>query len=872
MLSGRDPNCKLCKLSKTAEFVCLLGAGDKRAEIMIIGEAPGQREDASGVPFVGKSGQILDEVLEEVGLDRDDIYITNAVHCRPPDNRTPSKAEIRSCKKWLDYEIARVNPKYIVLLGNVPLQAVMGITGIKKQRGKPVEQDGRIIIPTFHPSFALRDPTQLYFIKRDFAKLVECVEFGGIPEERDLDYTVVDTMDKVEEMIDDLYGCVSCDLETTRLYPFTTELDEKVRRKIATDAEVKDHKATHNGNQPQVVSIQFGTGRKQWIMPAEQPGIFSKEQLIEIVDRLTEKLEDCYLVGHNAKFDSLWMRVRFGVAWVFDFDTMLAHYVLDENDLHGLKELAQKYLGAPDWDVGGDVKTSWSLKNAKYGAHDVYYTRKLRFYLGKKLVQDTEVKRVFDKIMMPCVELFTEAEFDGIYIDQSKMDDAEMYLRGEVAYAEKTLDKWAHPDWAVKDKKTGMPTINWGSPQQLGKLLYEDLGLEGIEKTKSGKAWSTSESVLLRTDHKMVGSLLRWRAAQKQLSGFIEGWRPYIDLNGYLHPSFKLHGTVTGRLSCEHPNLQQVPRDKRIRTLITADDGWELIEADLSQIELRIAAELANEHNMLIAFATGVDVHWLTAIREIERGAGYKSEIISTATRHSGAGEGNRLKKMGYSEAVEYILSIGPDAATEIDEMWKEVRKKAKAINFGYLYGMWWKKFKLYARDNYQVDVTDEEAQQSRKAFFFLYPEFLKWHERQRRFARLHGYVRSLSGRKRRLPDATSSRDTPQRREAERQAINSPVQSFANELNLMAALQIRREFGRNVVKLCGTVHDACLMRVRKDMVPTVYRRVLEIMSKPSLLSEFDIVLNVPIEAEAKIGPWGAGVRLDKWLEAEKLAA
>src|SRR3546814_6541461 len=115
---------------------------------------------------------------------------------------------------------------------------------------------------------------------------------------------------------------------------------------------------------------------------------------------------------------------------------------------------------------------------------------------------------------------------------------------------------------------------------------------------------------------------------------------------------------------------------------------------------------------------------------------------------------------------------------------WKETRKKAKAINFVYLYCMWWKKFKIYARDNYGVNVTDDEAQASREAFFELYPGFPKWHERQRRFAQINGYVRSLSGRKRRLPAAAGGRDTPERREAQRQAINSPVQSFANELNL----------------------------------------------------------------------------------------
>ena len=224
---------------------------------------------------------------------------------------------------------------------------------------------------------------------------------------------------------------------------------------------------------------------------------------------------------------------------------------------------------------------------------------------------------------------------------------------------------------------------------------------------------------------------------------------------------------------------------------------------------------------------------------------------------------------MSYSEAVEYILNMGGDAAAELMEMWKEVRKKAKAINFGYLYGMWWKKFKIYARDNYGVEVTDGEAEASREAFFELYPNFPEWHEKQRRFAQMNGYVRSLSGRKRRLPAAMAGRDSPERREAQRQAINSPVQSFANELNLMAALQMREEFGKSWFGLIGTVHDAVLIEVRNDKVPFVYERGLEIMSQPNLLTDFDISLSVPIEADAKIGAWSKGRSLAKWLEDQE---
>jgi DNA polymerase I-like protein with 3'-5' exonuclease and polymerase domains len=228
---------------------------------------------------------------------------------------------------------------------------------------------------------------------------------------------------------------------------------------------------------------------------------------------------------------------------------------------------------------------------------------------------------------------------------------------------------------------------------------------------------------------------------------------------------------------------------------------------------------------------------------------------------------------MGGDEAVDTVAKWAETKALEPFMDWKETRKKAKAINFGYLYGMWWKKFKIYARDNYGVEVNDAEAQASREAFFELYPAFPDWHDKQRRFAQVNGYVRSLSGRKRRLPAAMGGRDTPQRREAQRQAINSPVQSFANELNLMAALQMRQEFSRAWFRICGTVHDAILMWVRLDKVEHVYNRGLEIMSHPELLDDFEIEMSVPIEAEAKIGAWSTGKGLKKWLDEQlKIAA
>lgn len=525
-----------------------------------------------------------------------------------------------------------------------------------------------------------------------------------------------------------------------------------------------------------------------------------------------------------------------------DFDTMLAHYALDENARHDLKTLAKEYFNAADYDLSVDEKQGNVAFDilATYNALDCLYTRRLYFRLVERLRADPGVHQVFNRILMPCARLFVQAEFNGIDIDVDRMHEVEIELRRKAHKLKKKLDSWA-------------PAVNWKSPQQVAKFFFEELKLKPLDMTPKGKP-STSESVLMRLaeQHPAARALIDYRGANQLLQTFIEGWKPYI-VDNKLHPSFKLHGTVTGRLSCENPNLQQVPRDPLIRSLIISEPDWELLEVDLSQVELRIAAELANEQLMLEAFRKGTDIHWITALDNTEPMA-----VIEVAEKLS-------REKMELDEARDYLLKVGIEMVTDSFPEWKEVRKKAKAVNFGFLYGMWWKKFIIYARDNYGVTVTPAQAQKARDNYFERFPQLSAWHNRQRMFARRNGYVVSLSGRKRRLPAATSPYDSPERGEAERQAINSPVQSFANDLNLMAALEIHRKFPFDV-KICGTVHDAILMRVRKMALHNVVPRVLKIMSHPELLDDMGIKLKVPLEAEAKIGPWGKGISPEKYFK------
>jgi uracil-DNA glycosylase family 4 len=812
----RDPGCIRCPLHKTAEHVCLLGTGPKRADIMLIGEAPGHREDDSGVPFVGRAGQLLDDMLEHTGFSRSDLFITNAVACRPPNNRAPSRREMTACKYWLDQQIAEVKPKYVGLLGNVALEQVLGLKGIKKLRGRPITHEGVTYLPMLHPAYVLRgDLADQPTAEQDLRKLRAIKDFGGIPEERALNYTIVDTWSRVDALLDALSGIVSFDHETTSLYPWAGK----------------------------IVSMGFGTTQGEYLLPIFHSDCkWSDKEIARIVGLITQRLRDCITVGHNAKFDQLWTHVHYGVTWRLDFDTMLAHHILDENGRHDLENLARMYFSAPDWDIPLVEKQGGAPfdKIAKYQAHDVYYTRRLYHKLRPLLAQDAPVKQLFDKLVMPVANLYVEMEARGCYVDSGQMDKVEKYLRAEIDKAEQRLARWAD--------------INWASPKQVADLLYDKLKIKCPLRTKKG-APSSSETALKMLDHACVKDLLTLRGHKQQLSFFIEGWRPYLE-HGRIHPSFKLHGTVTGRPSCQHPNFQQVPRDSRIRSLIVAPQGWHLLEADLSQIELRIIAELSRCPAMMEAFINGVDIHWKTALGELERYVGQKDLVLDTARK---AG----LRGNSYAEAMEFLRCVGPDRAIEINPVWKEMRKKAKATNFGYTYGMWWKKFKTYARDNYDLHLTDAEAQQSRISFFQQYP-LEGWHNHQRQYAQQRGYVRALSGRKRRLPMACSRDDTPERAEAMRQAINSPVQGFASDINLMVLLELRHRFPRSVVQPVITVHDSILVEVREDYVERVATALEEIMRAPALFDAFGIRLTVPIEGEIKIGPWGSGVSLSKW--------
>lgn len=809
----RNKNCTKCPLHKTCNIVCLPASGPHSAEIMLVGEAPGANEDEGGKPFIGASGRLLDRFLESAGFDRQDIYITNAVLCRPPNNKKPTKSQVNKCNEYLQARIAYVKPKIIVALGAVAMEALTGLTGIRKLRGKPIETAGRYVMPTYHPAYALRDARFEPVIENDFRNVAQILKFGGLPESDEINYRIVNTEKALERCIIDLQTTkfLAFDIETSGLDPW------------AQGAEIK--------------SIAFATKKTQWIIPIFHPESKWLEPQ-DIINRFDTIIRTKKLIMHNGKFDALWMYVHFGVLWKIFFDTQLAQYVLNENSLRSLKFLAQHYFNAPDWDIDLDEKQGATSLNklAKYNGHDVLYTRKLWTLLANRLNKYPSLQRLYRQLLVPLANMFVEIEDRGVRIDQPGMRRVERKLHTQLKKAEAELNEIA-------------PDVNWNSPVQLKKLLFNDLKLKPVEFTPKGEP-STSESVLKRLDHPVTEALLRHRKTTKLLTTYIDGWRDLMT-NGRIHPIFKIDGTVTGRPSCESPNLQQTPKDAQIRGLIIATKNWVLVESDLSQIELRLAADVANEPYMLKLFQKGKDAHWATAINEIARGGGERALVTKTAKDYL------KVSDITYTEAIQTLLDMGPAKAKELATEWGDLRQKAKAVNFGYLYGMWWKKFLQMAYDDYGLKLTDKQAQESRIAFFQTYNEFPDWHKRQQRFAQHNGYVAMLSGRRRRLPRARDMDDSYERAEALRQAINAPIQGFASDLNLMACLELHNKMDPREYKALGTIHDAILHEIHRDYVDEIVPEIIRTMQKPKLLKTFGVKLRVPIIAEAKVGSWAA---------------
>ena len=774
---GGCTDCLGCDLARHPR---MYGHGD-RGGIMVIGDAPSYLEDIEGKYYVDSTAKMFTREMYDVGIDLNKCYVTKAVKCYHGSGALP-KQTMRNCRAVLEEEIRTVRPKYILLLGAVALETLMGVTNLSKHRGKLLDYCGIKVIATMNPYVVVKQPRQLWEFKSDLNYFSRIIDGWNPPE--DFKWEIASTPHELEVIRDQMNrsDAISYDIETTGL-----------------DEYAKDGKIQMIG-----IATRYGCH----ILPVDGRTIpFLNEVLGE--DTPYEK------IAHNAKFDNRWLRSR-KVHPTVTYDTYLAAYLVNVTIPHGLKYLAKTYLGAIDYDDGIVFKRDLTSEEfeamAEYCALDCYYTLKLYDLTKKWLIEDGKLYNVFKRIVMPGERILQGIEDIGVYINQERLEE----VLAEYIVLRDAVDEKIE---ALLPKAWKGGKINLNSPKQLATLLFDDLRLPVIELTDTG-ARSTGKSTLLHLVdlHEMPRLILERRKYDKAIVGFLVPWKEYLKRDGRLHSTYNIAKTATGRLSAEDPNLQQVPRDENVRNLVAAPKGKVFIEADYSQIELRAAAFIANATSMKECYRRGEDLHRKTGAR---------------------------------------VANIDPKDLT------KELRTKAKAVNFGFLYGMWWKSFKSYAFDSYGVVVTDREAEAARNTYFELYPELVKWHERQKDEAHRTKCVHTATGRIRHLPDIDSP-DKDLRGKAERQAINTPVQSFASDITILAMILIDRNIKRlykGRAYLVGQVHDAIMVEADEEVGRDVALMVKKCMeSVPVVLEKyFGVKLDLPIVAEVEMGEaWGIG--------------
>lgn len=563
-----------------------------------------------------------------------------------------------------------------------------------------------------------------------------------------------------------------------------------------------------------VQTLQIGVKNLQFVLPLEISwSIWKGERDIQLamlrgIAHAMKGRESC---AHNGKFDISYLKHIYGVSFPLTFDTQVAAHLLDENKPTGLKYRAIADLGGHEYDIATDQKKGKLInphdpktkkRYYEYGCYDVFYTRNLALLYHRRLLATDGLMALFRNLMMPATLALSNIEARGFYIDRVSQAKVRKQLNSKIASLKKKLKSYAD--------------INWASPAQVGKFLFNDLGITPIEYTPKG-APSTSESVMKRLaeSHPAPNILLQLRENQKLLSTYVGGYDERGEPFGWealmygerLYVSFKLTGTVTGRLSSR---LHQVPRNKLIRSLISAPEGWTFWSADFSQIELRLAAWFSEDQRMLSIYKARGDIHLATAVE---------------------------------------VLGVAPEKITD------EERKMAKAVNFGLVYGMMPPKLVIYARDNYEISMSLSAAKSFRHRFFNRFSGLLSWHDRMKKLAMSEGQVRNPIGRIRRLPDIFSH-EWFRKSEAERQAVNSPVQGFASDLKLMAMVQLEEELNPHECVLLGEHHDALLGMVKNSKIDKCMLMVKKAMEHPSLLDKFHVKIPVPIEVGIELGPWG----------------
>lgn len=542
-----------------------------------------------------------------------------------------------------------------------------------------------------------------------------------------------------------------------------------------------------NAQEAELVGVSFAinAGEAAYV-PVAHSYMGAPEQLDRawVLEQLKPLLENPVLpkIGQNLKYDmSVLANYNIALKGV-TFDTMLQSYILDSvSSRHDMDTLSKNHLGhtpVPFSEVAGKGKAQLTFDQVDidlaghYAAEDADVTLRLHNVLMPKLTRQPNLHRIYTELEMPLVSVLSRIEDNGVLIDDSMLLVQSQELAMSMQEAEKTAYQLADGEF------------NLASPKQIQEILYDKMGLPVLKKTPKG-APSTAEEVLqeLAVDHDLPRLILEHRSLGKLKSTYTDKLPTMINRKtGRVHTSYHQAVTATGRLSSSDPNLQNIPvrtqEGRRIREAFIAEDGYKIMAADYSQIELRIMAHLSGDETLVHAFKNGLDIHRATA-----------SEIFST----------------------------------KLEEVTDEQRRHSKAVNFGLIYGM--SAFGLAK----QLRVPRKQAQAYIDQYFEQYPGVKDYMETTREFARENGYVETVFGRRLYLPDI-NAKNHNMRQYAERTAINAPMQGTAADIIKLAMISVDSWLAKRTdIKMVMQVHDELVFEVEESVLTASTSELCRIM-------------------------------------------
>jgi len=807
--------CGKCKIDGRDKIVPGDGVPGRA---MFMGMCPGEEEAKEGKPFVGKSGRYLRKIISEVGFKGSDCYFTNVVKCRLIEgknkNRAPTLDDMKFCGAFVQQEIREKNPSIIILLGDPPLKYFLNKSPVAKYRGMLFKNKGRTFFVAHHPAYLVRlklDHKEHILFKQDMARAYKVLY--GIKDERvGAEKILCDTHEKVLDALDTLEGRkFVCDIET--------DAPGKVKERKALDPWAPGFKITLMGF---ATRIEDGTIKAFSIPLEHKESPLNFEETFSVLQKFFEN-NDLKIQGQHLKWDFKCLKVHFNIDInSVDFDTLPAHPLLVGKSSHSLERMSIDYLNTESYKVilrdgrqFGDIPLKeWADMNMD----DCINNLELVEIFERELENTNQLEYYRDTILR-AIPVFKNMEVRGVKVDMDYLEELKKKLENGIAENLEKLSSYKE----VND--------NWGKPlekvlasnKDLNTILFNKFNFAPPNRTTT-LGYAVDKSVLKELEikyhqHPFIHDLLEWKRLVKLLGTYVA---PYYD-KGHIKSDGKIHGnirqdiTLTGRLSMENPNLQNIPVKGDgadiLKLFISSYPGGKIVLADYSQIELRVMAAASRDRKMIEAFMQNRDIHLAT---------------------------GATVNRLSYEVALRRYLNKDPQM--------KRMRDDAKAVNFGIIYGMTEtglaEQLGWYTGEGVNRQLDTRRAKVFIDEYLDIFDGVREYMEKMKRDWNAKGYVETLFGRRIIIRGKDQNKN-------ERRAINAPIQGTASDICVKALIALEERLTAEEVFTAAvlTIHDALAFDTHPEEEEIATILIKDIMEG----FQYPWMLNIPLKVDLSVG-------------------